>query len=169
MKTILKLLKTFVVGNAGPRVKLHLLAMIRLRESGYFLLARIIAGRLQRKHGVFISYKADFPRSLSLRHPVGIIVGEGVKLGERVTIYQNVTLGGARIGDAQAGNYPEIGDDTVIFAGAVIVGKVKIGRHCVVGANAVVTKDIPDYATVAGIPARVIRQRSAFDFPTEPI
>lgn len=166
MKKMAKLLK-FLFGGATPRVNLHLRAMILLRETGCHLLAKVVANRLQRKHGVFISHLAQFPKSLDLKHPVGIVIGEGVKLGERVKIFQHVTLGGARLGDWQNNNYPEIGDDTVIFAGAVIIGKITIGKHCVVGANAVVTRNVPDYATVVGIPARVVSQRSPENFPLE--
>jgi serine O-acetyltransferase len=148
-------------GGLKPRVRLYLRLIIYFRNSKRFRLATFVSNRLQRKHGLFISRKAQFSLSLDLKHPVGIVIGEGVKIGERVVIFQNVTLGGARIGDSQQANYPEIGDDTVIYAGAIIVGKIKIGRCCVVGANAVVTKDVPDYATVAGIPARIIKQRKS--------
>ena len=93
-------------------------------------------------------------------HPTSIVIGEGVVIGENVTIYQNVTIGGRVIGDWRKGNYPTVLGNTVIFAGAVIVGKVQIGRNCVIGANSVVTTDIPDNATAVGAPARVVRIRS---------
>jgi serine O-acetyltransferase len=157
MRKIIFFLKFFFCG-AKPRVDLYLRAMIFFRRHGYFRLAQMVGNRLQRKYGLFISHNAQFPRSLDLRHPIGVVIGDGVKLGERVKIFQNVTLGGARLGDWKANNYPEVGDDTVIFAGAVLVGKIKIGKHCVVGANSVVTRDVPDYATVAGAPARIVRQ-----------
>lgn len=146
-------------GGARSRVKLYVRVLVRLRRSNALAVARLVEGRLQRKYGVYLSRFASFPDSLDLRHPVGVVIGEGVTLGERVTIYQNVTVGGARLGDWKAGNYPTIGDDAVIFAGAVIVGKVTIGRNAIVGANAVVNRDVPNYATVAGVPARVIKQR----------
>lgn len=135
--------------------------MIFFRDSNRGKLAALASNVLQRNHGVFISRKASVPKSLKLPHPVGIVIGEGVRVGERVTIYQNVTLGGARRGDWAASNYPTIGDDTIIFAGAVVVGKVKIGKHCVIGANAVVTRDVPDYATAAGVPARIVNTSSS--------
>ncbi|WP_165477443.1 serine O-acetyltransferase [Idiomarina baltica] len=71
-------------------------------------------------------------------------------------IFQNVTLGGARIGDAKESKYPEIGEGTVIFAGAVIVGKIKVGSNCIVGANSVVTRDLPNNCVAVGAPARII-------------
>jgi serine O-acetyltransferase len=156
-----KRIRRILFGGAVHRVRLYLRLIIFFRDSKRFGLATYVANRLQRKHGLFISRKAAFPLSIDLKHPVGIVIGDGVKIGERVVIFQNVTLGGARLGDSQLANYPEIGDDTVIYAGAIIVGKIKIGKCCVVGANAVVTKDVPDYATVAGIPARIIKQRQS--------
>jgi serine O-acetyltransferase len=148
-------------GGAGPRVRLHLRMMSRFREKGRTRLALLVSARLSRRYGVFVNPMAVLPDSVRLPHPVGIVIGEGVVIGERVAIYQNVTLGGARVGDWQAGNYPVIGDDTVIFAGAVIVGAVRVGRHAVIAANAVVTTDVPDYATVGGVPARIIKVADA--------
>lgn len=150
-----KLLKA-AIGSGKDRVDIYICLLANLRAAGYENLAKFVSYRLQR-HGVHISPKALFHSSLDLKHPTGIVIGDGVIIEERVQIYQNVTLGGARIGDYQANNYPEIGSGTTIFAGAVIVGKVRVGRDCIVGANAVVTHDIPDYSTAVGIPARVIR------------
>jgi serine O-acetyltransferase len=141
--------------------------MVYLRDSGKSSLARLVEARVQRKFGVFVSHRAVFPRSLRLRHPVGVVIGEGVQLGERVTIYQNVTLGGARVGDMDAQNYPRVGDDTVIFAGAIIIGNVHIGRRCTIGANSVVTRDIPDDSTAVGAPARIIRTSAGPAGPLE--
>lgn len=159
-----KQLRSLLLGGAHPRVRAHILLITHFRETGHPRLARWVAGRLERKHGVLISPNAEVPRSVDFRHPIGVVIGKGVRLGERVIVFQNVTIGGARIGDWHQDNFPEVGDDTVIFAGAVVVGKVKIGKRCIVGANAVVTEDVPDYCTVAGVPARVIRT----DEPTGP-
>jgi serine O-acetyltransferase len=149
-------LLSLLLGGASPRVQLHLRVIGALRRRGMTRLGRLVAARLQRKHGVFVSSKAVVPASVELKHPVGIVIGDGVRLGERVVIYQNVTLGGARVGDWTSDNYPEVGDDSVIFAGAVVVGKIKIGKGCVIGANAVVTRDVPDGATAVGVPARIL-------------
>nr|WP_286198736.1 hypothetical protein [Mesorhizobium sp. BR1-1-16] len=97
--------------------------------------------------------------SVSFPHPTGIVIGDGVIIGERAKIYQNVTLGGARVGDQKANNYPTIGQDTVLFAGVVVVGKVTVGANCIVGANAVVLSDVPDGAVAVGSPARIVRRR----------
>lgn len=150
-------LRRLFLGGIGHAVHRHIRSMARARADGHMLSARFHAARLQRKYGLFINPNATFTETLRLPHPVGVVIGDGVKLGERVSVYQHVTLGGARIGDWKSGKYPEIGDDTVIFAGAVVVGAVRVGRNCVVGANSVVTRDVPDNATVAGVPAQVLK------------
>jgi serine acetyltransferase len=78
-------------------------------------------------------------------HPVGIVIGDGVRIGTGVRIYQNVTIGlleNTPASDA-VDQYPTIGDDVIIYAGAVIAGAVAIGAGSVIGANAVITKDVP--------------------------
>ena len=75
---------------------------------------------------------------------------------ENVVIFQSVTLGGARMGDFQCNNYPAIGAGTVIFSGTAIVGKVRVGRNCVIGANSVVLSDVPDNSVCVGAPARIV-------------
>lgn len=152
----MRILKTLLVSGAGPVVMLHVRLMIRLKRRGWRRMARFVSHRIQRKYGVFVSARADLHEDLHLPHPTGIVVGDGVKLGPRVTIYQNVTLGGARVGDGARDNYPVVGEGAVLYAGCVVVGKINIGRDCVVGANAVVTRDVPDGATVVGIPARIV-------------
>ncbi len=144
-----------LLGSVTDRTQIYLSLMCHLRERGHSKLATLVSYRLQR-YGVHISAKAVVPGSVVLPHPAGIVVGSGVIIRDNVRIYQNVTLGGARVGDHGAQNYPEIGEGTTIFAGAVIVGRVRIGSNCVVAANAVVRSDVPDNCTVAGIPARII-------------
>ena len=104
--------------------------------------------------GLHISQYSKIDASLKLPHAHGIVIGRGVEVSEDVVIFQNVTLGGARLGDWEDRNYPSIGRGTIIFAGAVIIGRVKIGENCVIGANAVVVTDVPDNSTFVGIPAR---------------
>lgn len=156
MNSVTRLLTTLLWGGTKPLVKLHLAGIAYARDKGLTYLGRFLESRLQRKHGVFVSHKAIFPKCLELKHPVGIVIGEGVRIGQRVRIYQHVTLGGARSGDAEANQYPHIDDDTTIFAGAVVIGRVRVGKNCVIGANAVVTKDVPDNSTAVGVPARIL-------------
>lgn len=95
-------------------------------------------------------------REVMMPHPYGIIIHSHTQVGQRVIIMQQVTLGGQRLGVNEA---PVIEDDVYIGAGAKILGKVRIGRNAVVGANAVVTRDVPAGATVVGA-NRIIRKES---------
>ncbi|QDY70807.1 serine O-acetyltransferase [Qingshengfaniella alkalisoli] len=148
--------KTVIFGDADAVVALYVDVIRNCKRKGWNRTGRVLTRRLSRGHGVFIGYGARIGSGLTLRHPVGIVIGEGVTIGQDITIYQNVTIGGARIGDFSAGNYPAIGDGTVIFAGAAILGAIRIGRNCTIGANAVVISDVPDGATAIGVPARIL-------------
>lgn len=150
----------YILGGASTRVKLKVELFCFTKRKKWVRLTNMVSKSLQNSHGVFISPNAKIVPSLSLRHPVGIVIGDGVKIGENVIIYQNVTVGGARIGDGRNRNYPEIGDHTVIFSGAAIIGAVSVGRNCIIGANAVVNKSVPDNCVVAGVPARIIKRNS---------
>lgn len=86
-------------------------------------------------------------REVFMPHPYGIIIHSQTQIGQRVVIMQQVTLGGRQLGVNEA---PIIEDDVYIGAGAKILGNVRIGRHAVIGANAVVTRDVPPGATVVG-------------------
>ncbi|EAQ31898.1 serine acetyltransferase [Idiomarina baltica OS145] len=136
------------------RWKLRLLSKAQRLSSKR--LAWIVCNRIQATTGCHLSPQLKIPSTVAFPHPTGIVIGGGVCLGERVKIFQNVTLGGARIGDAKESKYPEIGEGTVIFAGAVIVGKIKVGSNCIVGANSVVTRDLPNNCVAVGAPARII-------------
>lgn len=103
--------------------------------------------------GCYCSHRADYGEGLYFPHPCGLVIGDGVRIGDNVTIYQCTTLGLKGVTDIA---YPSVGNDAVIYAGAQILGPLRIGARAVVGANAVVTKDVPENATAAGVPARII-------------
>ncbi|MDP1542359.1 MAG: hypothetical protein Q8L99_04340 [Polycyclovorans sp.] len=144
-----------MMGSPAARRKALIIIMNRCRDRGLFNLANFISNRLKSR-GLYISSRAKISESVKFPHPIAIVIGEGVVIEENARIYQNVTLGGARVGDWEAGRYPTIGAGTVVFAGAVIVGDIKIGKNCVVGANSVVLKDVPDNAVCVGAPGRVV-------------
>jgi serine O-acetyltransferase len=98
---------------------------------------------------------ADFGPGFVLIHSTGVVINGQVTGGSGVHIEHQVTIG------AEARRSPRIGNGVFIGAGAKIVGPVVIGDHARVGANAVVVRDVPAYATVVGVPAKVVRQRSA--------
>lgn len=93
-----------------------------------------------------------FPKGLILPHPYGVVINFSSKIGENCRIYQNVT-----IGSNQLGNVPIIGSNVTIYAGACVIGDVKVGNDVVVGANAVVIRDVPDGMIAVGVPARNFR------------
>jgi serine O-acetyltransferase len=125
------------------------------------LLAALILARLSRVPGVEIHGDAQIGRGLHLPHPHDIVVGAGSRVGQRVTLYNGVTLG-ARILLAddpeknKSARYPVIDDDVTIFTGAKVLGPVHIGANSVIGANAVVLESFPEYSVLVGVPARNI-------------
>lgn len=127
---------------------------------GHRILARQASQRLRWKFGCMINRRASIGPGFKLPHPVGIVIGEGVTVGAHCTVYQHVTLGGARMGDWQAGQYPTVGDNVVIFAGAKVVGALSVGSNAVIGANAVVTRSVPPGDIAVGIPAVVKAPRA---------
>jgi len=117
-----------------------------------------ISKKIVRNYGCYLAVNASVGNGLKLRHPIGIVIGEGVNISDDVTIYQNVTLGASKVGEGKKGIYPSIGCGTVIYAGSVIVGGVSIGEYATIGANSVVLTDVEDNSVVAGVPAKVIGQ-----------
>lgn len=144
----------WIIGPTGRSINGLVRLKSRASRSGNLICARFISNKLQ-KYGVYIAPEAEIGVGCSLPHPVGIVIGSGVKIGKSAVIYQNVTIGGARKGDYSNNNYPVIGDGVTIFAGAVIIGKIRIGNNCVIGANSVVNVDLPDGCLGAGVPAKI--------------
>jgi serine O-acetyltransferase len=102
-----------------------------------------------------VPFQAQIGRGSALAHGgSGVVLHEAVKIGERVLICQQVTIGGSGYEE----KVPEIGDDCYLGAGAKILGPITIGEGCVIGANAVVVKSVPAHCVAVGVPARVIRE-----------
>ncbi|WP_448249749.1 serine O-acetyltransferase [Thalassotalea agariperforans] len=123
-------------------------------------LSLYLTKKIQRKFACYLSPMAKVGNNVLFKHPVGIIIGEGVELGNNVTIYQNVTLGAARVGELTESRYPIIGDNVIIFAGAKLIGNIHIGKNVTIGANAVVLEDVPDNCIAVGIPAKIKKNNS---------
>ena len=106
--------------------------------------------------GIEIHPKATIGNSLFIDHGMGVVIGETAIIGDNVTLYQGVTLGGT--GKEKGKRHPTVGNNVVIGAGAKILGNIKIGDNSYIGSNAVVIKDVPDNSTVVGIPGRITKQ-----------
>jgi Serine acetyltransferase len=154
MPSIKKIIDVFFA-TSDTRVFYYIKLMHLCKKNNLPAFGIILSRRLQRRYGVFISYQTEFDDTLILKHPTSIIIGEGVKLGKNVQIFQNVTIGRS---DANINAYPTVGDNTIIYCGAVLLGDIKIGSDCIIGANAVVTKDVPNGHLAVGIPARIIER-----------
>lgn len=126
-------------------------------------LALMVLARLARVPGVEIHPGAEIGRGLHIPHPHDIVVGFGARLGERVTLFNGVTLGARDLlarDDAKDSRerYPTLEDDVTVFTGAKILGPVRIGRNSVVGANSVVLHSFPENSVLVGAPARNIAE-----------
>jgi serine O-acetyltransferase len=111
------------------------------------------------KYGVAISPLAKIGPWFRLIHSLGTVIGVGSVLGKGCTVYQQVTLGTAKAQEGKIG-YPVIGDGVIIYAGAKILGAVNVGDNAVIGANAVVIRNVEAGAVVGGVPAKVIRKQT---------
>jgi serine O-acetyltransferase len=130
----------------------HLLWRWRL-----LLLARIHSQFVRFLTGVEIHPAATIGRRLFIDHGMGVVIGATAELGDDVVIYHGVTLGGRS--SINEKRHPTLGDDVIVGAGATVLGPVTIGSHSVIGAQAVVVTDAPEWSLLTGIPAK-IRPRS---------
>lgn len=123
------------------------------------LLARIISQLTRWVTGIEIHPGATIGRRCVIDHGMAVIIGETTEIGDDVTIYQGVTLGGT--GKDTGKRHPTIGDRCVISTGAKVLGPFKVGNDCKVGAGAVVLREVPDGCTVVGIPGTVVRMNGS--------
>jgi putative colanic acid biosynthesis acetyltransferase WcaB len=111
--------------------------------------------------GIELRYKAKVGPGLKLYHGHALVVNDGVVIGARCALRHCTTIGSKQLPDGSESACPVLGDDVNVGANAVILGPIKIGDRAVIGAGAVVVKDVPAGAVVGGNPARVIRQADA--------
>ena len=126
------------------------------------LIARIISQFSRFLTGIEIHPKAKIGKNLFIDHGMGVVIGETSEIGDNVTIYHAVTLGGISpsIDSENQRNekrHPTIGNDAVIGSGAQIIGPVNVGNRARIAANAVVVNDVPENATMVGIPAKAVQ------------
>ena len=127
----------------------------RLYLKKHYFMARWISQRAVRKTGIEIHPGATIGKGLFIDHGSGVIIGETAELGDNVTLYQGVTLGGT--GKEQGKRHPTLKDNVMVSAGAKVLGSFTIGENSKIGAGSVVLKEVPPNCTVVGVPGRVVR------------
>ncbi len=130
----------------------------KLYVKKHYFLARWISQRSARKHGIEIHPGATIGKGLFIDHGHGVIIGETAVIGDNVTIYQGVTLGGN--GKEHGKRHPTIGNNVMISAGAKVLGSFEIGDNCKIGAGSVVLSPVPDNCTVVGVPGRIVKRNN---------
>jgi serine O-acetyltransferase len=126
-----------------------------LYEAGAPILPRALANLSRVLTGVEIHPAARIGASLFIDHGAGVVIGETAEIGDNVTLYQGVTLGGT--GFARGKRHPTVSDDVVIGSGAKLLGPITVGRAAKVGANSVIIHDVPANSTVVGNPGHPVR------------
>ncbi len=138
-------------------------------KAGFDLIARIISQTIRFFTGIEIHPGAKIGKNLFIDHGMGVVIGETSEIGDNVTIYHNVTLGGSSPSidserQRHEKRHPTIGNDVVIGSGAQIIGPVKVGNNARIAANAVVVKNVPENSTMVGIPARAVKMENKGSF-----
>jgi len=125
---------------------------------GWVLLPRMISNFTRFMTGIEIHPGAKIGEGLFIDHGTGVVIGETAEIGDNVTIYQGVTLGGT--GKEKGKRHPTVGNNVVIATGAKVLGSFKIGYNAKIGAGSVVLKDVPPNSTVVGIPGQVVSKQT---------
>jgi len=127
-----------------------------LYKKGFMVLSRFFSQIVRFFTGIEIHPGAKIGEGLFIDHGTGVVIGETTEIGDNVTIYQGVTLGGT--GKETGKRHPTIGDNVVVSAGAKVLGSIKIGDNVKIGAGSVVLKEVPDGCTVVGVPGKIVRK-----------
>jgi serine O-acetyltransferase len=157
----------YLYNNTRLSIKILLFVPYNIYRFGFKLFRKTLPGyfysylyfhsvRIYRMNDLTIGIKKLGRKQTKFPHPIGIVIGEHVTIGEHCIIYQNVTIGAKSQNDAANKKYPKIGDNVIIGTHAVIIGDITIGNNVVIGAATFVNKDIPDNAIVIGNPFRII-------------
>lgn len=136
-------------------IRMHRRANWLWRHNHKFL-ARYVSQRAAHKTGIEIHPAATIGRRFFIDHGTGVVIGETAEIGDDVTLYQGVTLGGT--GKDSGKRHPTIGNGVMIGAGAKVLGPFKVGDNSNIAAGAVVLEEIPPDCTAVGVPARVVKR-----------
>lgn len=141
------------------KVMLHYRLAHRLYLKKHYFLARWVSQRGVRKTGIEIHPGAVIGKGFFIDHGNGVIIGETAVIGDNVTLYQGVTLGGT--GKEHGKRHPTVGNNVMISAGAKVLGSFKIGDNSKIGAGSVVLNEVPPGSTVVGVPGRVVKRKKS--------
>lgn len=140
------------------KVMMHYRIAHKLYKQGHYFLARWVSQRGVRKTGIEIHPGAQIGENFFIDHGNGVIIGETAVVGNNVTLYQGVTLGGT--GKEHGKRHPTIGDNVMISAGAKVLGSFTIGENSKIGAGSVVLEAVPPNCTVVGVPGRIVKRNN---------
>lgn len=130
----------------------------KLYLNGHYFLARWISQRASMKTGIEIHPGATIGKGFFIDHGTGVVIGETAEIGENVTLFHGVTLGGT--GKDVGKRHPTVGDNVTIYAESIVLGPINIGDNAVIGADTTVLRDIPANTTVVGTPMRIAKKRT---------
>lgn len=130
----------------------------KLYLKGHYFWARWISQRAARKTGIEIHPGATIGKGFFIDHGTGVIIGETTIIGDNVTLYQGVTLGGT--GKEMGKRHPTLEDNVMVSAGAKIIGSFTVGKNSKIGAGSVVIEEVPPNCTVVGVPGHIVRQNN---------
>ena len=128
----------------------------KLYQKKHYFLARWLSQRTARKTGIEIHPGAVIGKGFFIDHGNGVIIGETAIIGDNVTLYQGVTLGGT--GKEKGKRHPTLEDNVMVSAGAKVLGSFTVGENSKIGAGSVVLSEVPPNSTVVGVPGRVVKQ-----------
>ena len=140
------------------KVMMHYRLAHKLYMKKHYFWARLVSQRGVRKTGIEIHPGAQIGKGFFIDHGNGVIIGETTIVGDNVTLYQGVTLGGT--GKEQGKRHPTIGNNVMISAGAKVLGSFTIGDNSKIGAGSVVLEEVPPNSTVVGVPGRVVKRNN---------
>jgi len=138
------------------KAMMHYRLAHKLYLGRHYFLARWISQRSVRKTGIEIHPGATIGKGLFIDHGAGVVIGETAILGDNVTLFQGVTLGGN--GKEKGKRHPTLGDNVMVSAGAKILGSFTIGENSKIGAGSVVLQEVPPNSTVVGVPGRIVKR-----------
>lgn len=125
-------------------------------RKGHFFRARYISQKAARKTGIEIHPGATIGKGFFIDHGTGVIIGETTIIGNNVTLYQGVTLGGT--GKETGKRHPTLEDNVMVSAGAKVLGSFTVGENSKIGAGSVVIEEVPPNCTVVGVPGRIVKR-----------